>query len=55
MTRILAIADEVSEALYGGSLSDLKPKLVVSCGDLPFDYLEASTGRGPRTPTCSCG
>jgi len=40
MTRILAIADEVSEALYGGSLSDLKPELVVSCGDLPFDYLE---------------
>ena len=40
MTRILAIADEVSEALYGGSLSDLKPELVVSCGDLPFEYLE---------------
>ena len=40
MTRILAIADEVDEALYGEKLKLLHPELVVSAGDLPFDYLE---------------
>ena len=40
MTRILAIADEVSEPLYGPALASLSPDLVLSCGDLPFDYLE---------------
>lgn len=40
MTRVLAIADEVNEALYGETLSELAPDVVVSCGDLPFDYLE---------------
>lgn len=38
--RILAVADEVSEALYGPTLKEIEPDLVVSCGDLPFDYLE---------------
>src|SRR6267378_872197 len=40
MTRILAIADEVDEALHTDKLGRLRPDLVVSCGDLPFDYLE---------------
>lgn len=40
MIRILAIADEVSDALGPGSLRTLRPDLIVSCGDLPFDYLE---------------
>jgi hypothetical protein len=40
MTRILAIADEVDRSLYGDTLTRLRPDLVVSCGDLPFDYLE---------------
>jgi hypothetical protein len=40
VTRILAIADEVEEALYGDALSRLRPDVIVSCGDLPFDYLE---------------
>ncbi len=40
MTRILAVADEVDEALYGDKLARLRPDLIVSCGDLPFDYLE---------------
>ena len=40
MTRILAVADEVDEAIYGDKLDRLRPDLVVSCGDLPFDYLE---------------
>lgn len=40
MTRILAIADQVEEALYGPALKRLEPDLVVSCGDLPFEYLE---------------
>jgi Icc-related predicted phosphoesterase len=40
VTRILAIADEVDEGLYGDKLIQLKPDIVLSCGDLPFDYLE---------------
>lgn len=40
MTRILAVADEVDEALYGDKLARLRPDLIVSCGDLPIDYLE---------------
>lgn len=40
MTRILAVSDEVDEALYGEELKRISPDLVVSCGDLPFDYLE---------------
>jgi uncharacterized protein len=40
MTRILAISDEVDEALYGDKLARLRPDLIVSCGDLPFEYLE---------------
>ena len=40
MTRILAIADEVAEVLYGDALQRLQPDVVLSCGDLPFEYLE---------------
>jgi Icc-related predicted phosphoesterase len=40
VTRILAIADEVSDSLYGDALKGLAPDLVLSCGDLPVDYLE---------------
>ncbi len=40
VARVLAIADEVESALYGDALHRLRPDVVVSCGDLPFDYLE---------------
>jgi hypothetical protein len=41
MVRVLAIADEVNEALYTPeNLKRAAPDIVVSCGDLPFDYLE---------------
>ncbi|MGH3452683.1 MAG: metallophosphoesterase, partial [Haloechinothrix sp.] len=41
MTRVLAVADEVNEALFvPDNLTRAAPDLVVSCGDLPFDYLE---------------
>lgn len=40
MARVLAVADEVSEGLYGSRLTDLAPDVIVSCGDLPFDFLE---------------
>jgi 3',5'-cyclic AMP phosphodiesterase CpdA len=40
VTRILAIADEVADPLYGPSLKSLAPDVVLSCGDLPFEYLE---------------
>jgi uncharacterized protein len=40
VVRILAVADEVHEALYGQALHRLRPDVVVSAGDLPFDYLE---------------
>jgi Icc-related predicted phosphoesterase len=45
MTRILAIADEVDESLYTDKLLSLRPDVVVSCGDLPFDYLEYIVSR----------
>ena len=45
MTRILAVADEIDEALYGDKLYELQPDLIVSCGDLPFDYLENLVSR----------
>lgn len=45
MTRILAIADEVDEGLYTDKLARHRPDLVLSCGDLPFDYLEYVVSR----------
>ncbi len=45
MTRILAIADEVDEGLYGERLPGLSPDIVLACGDLPFDYLEYIVSR----------
>lgn len=43
--RILAVGDEVDESLYGDRLPALHPDVVVSCGDLPFDYLEYLVSR----------
>jgi len=44
---VLAVGDEVDERLLGdsppGSLRDVR--LVLSCGDLPADYLEALANR----------
>jgi Icc-related predicted phosphoesterase len=40
LTRILAISDEIEKALYGDTLRALRPDLIVSCGDLPFEYLD---------------
>ncbi len=40
LTRVLAIADEVEARLYTPQVNDLRPELVLACGDLPFDYLE---------------
>ena len=40
MTRILAVADEVDQSLYGPRLKELRPDLILGCGDLPFEYLE---------------
>jgi uncharacterized protein len=45
MARVLAVADEVDEGLYGQKLLDLHPDLVLSCGDLPFEYLENLVSR----------
>jgi len=45
VTRILAVADEVDEGMYGDKLERLQPDLVLSCGDLPFDYLEYIVSR----------
>jgi Icc-related predicted phosphoesterase len=39
-TRLLAIADEEDESLTPARLSELRPDLVVSCGDLTFEYLD---------------
>jgi uncharacterized protein len=41
VTRVLAVADEVDETLYEPQkLGRAAPDVVISCGDLPFDYLE---------------
>lgn len=40
MPRVLAVADEIDQTLYGGGVRDLRVDLVLACGDLPFDYLE---------------
>jgi Icc-related predicted phosphoesterase len=40
VTLALAIADEVADVLYGPKLRELRPDIVLACGDLPFDYLE---------------
>lgn len=40
MIRILAVADEIDRALAGPRLRTLRPDLILSCGDLPFEYLE---------------
>ena len=45
LARILAVADEVDETLYGARLDAIRPDLVVSCGDLPFEYLEHLVSR----------
>ncbi len=45
VTRILAVSDEVDEGLFGDKLRNLRPDLVLSCGDLPFNYLENLVSR----------
>ena len=45
VARILAVADEVDEGLYGDRLRLLRPDLVLSAGDLPFDYLDYLVSR----------
>ena len=43
--RILAVADEVAESLYGDTLKELRPDLILAAGDLPFEYLENLVSR----------
>lgn len=38
--RVLAVSDEISPAIHRFEVRDLQPDVIVSCGDLPFDYLE---------------
>jgi Icc-related predicted phosphoesterase len=40
MVRVLAVADEVCDALWGARTASLHPDLVLAAGDLPWDYLE---------------
>ena len=40
MVRVLVIADEVAPSLNDSTLRDLSPELVLSAGDLPWDYVE---------------
>jgi Icc-related predicted phosphoesterase len=42
--RVLAISDEIDRRLSVSRLRALGADLVVSCGDLPFDYLEFIMG-----------
>jgi hypothetical protein len=49
MVNVLVIADEVASNLQERTLQDIAPDLVLSAGDLPWDYLEwiASTVDAP--------
>ena len=49
MVKVLVIADEVATNLHVHTLRNLAPDLVLSAGDLPWDYLEfvASTTNVP--------
>ncbi|EHR59691.1 metallophosphoesterase family protein [Saccharomonospora cyanea] len=38
--RILAVSDEVEEALWTDRVTDLSVDLILAAGDLPFDYLD---------------
>jgi Icc-related predicted phosphoesterase len=38
----------VAEGLWGETLDDLRPDVIVSCGDLPFEYLENLVSRTDR-------
>ena len=40
MVNVLVIADEVASNLTEGTLADIAPELVLSAGDLPWDYVE---------------
>jgi calcineurin-like phosphoesterase family protein len=40
MTRVLAVADEVVDALWTDQVRAKRVDLVLAAGDLPFDYLE---------------
>jgi Icc-related predicted phosphoesterase len=42
--RVLVVADELAPQLQSAGAKELRPDLVVSCGDLPFDYLEHLVG-----------
>lgn len=39
MVRVLAVSDEIDEGLYEDTSRAGQVDLIVSCGDLPFDYL----------------
>ena len=43
MVRVLAVADEVCDPLWGAKAAALAPDLVLAAGDLPWDYLEFLT------------
>lgn len=38
--RVLAVSDEIAPEVHRFEVRQLEPDLIVSCGDLPFDYLE---------------
>ncbi len=40
MVRVLVVADEVDRSLSANTLSEVSPDLVLSAGDLPWDYVE---------------
>ena len=40
MVKLLAVADEVDRRLTAARLREIQPAIVVSCGDLPPDYLD---------------
>src|SRR5947208_12256294 len=40
MVRVLAVSDEVDDALVADPTAVRGAQLIVACGDLPFEYLE---------------
>lgn len=38
--RVLAVSDEIVDSLWRPAVRQITPDLLVSCGDLPFEYLD---------------
>jgi hypothetical protein len=53
--RVLAVSDEVDQGLLAGAASGRTADLILSCGDLPLDYLSRLMNALATTPPRGVG